>query len=101
MLFRGAPVSITLDEGELKQRFPQSGTVAADSKVLKGLKELRTRLAKQEKVPAYVIFSNATLEEMAQKLPRTMEELLGISGVGSVKAQRYGETFLDALADLR
>lgn len=40
--------------------------------------------AKEEKVPAYVIFSNATLEDMSAKAPKTMDELLDISGVGKV-----------------
>ena len=97
VLFHGNPVTVTLDEGELRQRFPLSGTVTADSRLLLELKELRAQLAKKEKVPAYVIFTNATLEDMAAKLPQTMEALLTVSGVGSVKAQRYGKPFLKLL----
>ena len=73
------------------------GTVTADSRLLLELKELRAQLAKKEKVPAYVIFTNATLEDMAAKLPQTMEALLTVSAVGSVKAQRYGKPFLKLL----
>ena len=97
VLFHGNPVTVTLDEGELRQRFPLSGTVTADSRLLLELKELRAQLAKKEKVPAYVIFTNATLEDMAAKLPQSMEALLTVSGVGSVKAQRYGKPFLKLL----
>ena len=97
VLFHGNPVTVTLDEGELRQRFPLSGAVTADSRLLLELKELRAQLAKKEKVPAYVIFTNATLEDMAAKLPQTMEALLTVSGVGSVKAQRYGKPFLKLL----
>ena len=77
-----------------------SGTVAADSKLLTALKALRTRLAKEEKVPAYVIFSNTTLEDMAAKQPKTMEQFLNVSGVGAVKAERYGNAFLEAISQL-
>lgn len=100
VLFRKEPVSVTLDEAELERRFPQSGSVAADSRVLTALKDLRGQLAKKEQVPAYIVFSNATLEDMAAKLPRTMEEFLEVSGVGIVKAQRYGAEFLKLLRTL-
>ena len=97
VLFHGDPVTVTLDEAELESRFPLSGTVAADSRLLKALKDLRSRLAKEENVPAYVIFTNATLEDMAEKCPQTPQELLSVSGVGSAKAQRYGKPFLELL----
>ena len=97
VLFHGDPVTVTLDEAELESRFPLSGTVAADSRLLKALKELRSRLAKEENVPAFVIFTNATLEDMAEKCPQTPQELLSVSGVGSAKAQRYGKPFLELL----
>ena len=97
MLFRGKPVMITLDETEMGEKFPRSGTVETDSRLLMALKALRSRLAKEEKVPAYVIFSNATLEDMAGKAPKTMEQFLEVSGVGEVKAHRYGKVFLDEI----
>ena len=81
----------------LRERFPQSGTVIADSKLLANLKALRKRLAEKEKVPAFVIFSNATLEDMSKKQPKTMDEFLTVSGIGRVKAQRYGTAFLKEL----
>ena len=97
VLFRGKPVMITLDEAEMGEKFPRSGTVETDSRLLAALKALRSRLAKEEKVPAYVIFSNATLEDMAGKAPKTMEQFLEVSGVGEVKAHRYGKAFLDEI----
>ena len=48
------------------------------------LKDTRTKLARKEDVPAYVVCSNATLADMAEKAPRTMAELLRVSGVGEV-----------------
>ena len=59
---------------------------------------LRAAIAAAEGVPAYVVFSNATLADMAAKAPRTMEDFLEVSGVGEIKAARYGEAFLKAIA---
>ena len=97
VLFRGQAVHVTMEENALAQRFPLSGAVQADSGLLTALKDLRLRLAREENVPAYVVFSNATLEDMAKKKPKTMTEFLAVSGVGAVKAQRYGEAFLREL----
>ena len=48
-------------------------------------------------MPAYVIFSNTALRDMAVRAPLTMEEFLRVSGVGRVKAERYGEVFLQEI----
>ncbi len=66
--------------------------------LLATLKALRTDLATREKLPAYLIFSNATLVDMASKAPRTLGEFLQVSGVGQVKAERYSVPFLTAIA---
>ncbi len=58
------------------------------------LRDLRKRLAESAGVPAYVVFSDATLAEMAALKPRTPEALLGINGVGQTKLERYGDVFL-------
>ena len=61
------------------------------------LRALRKRLADAEGVPAYIVFSDAALLEMAREVPRTRAALLQITGVGRVKLERYGEAFLEAL----
>lgn len=61
------------------------------------LKELRKNLAKEEGIPAYLIFTDATLEEMAKDKPTTHSEMLEISGVGETKLANYGEEFLDLI----
>jgi ATP-dependent DNA helicase RecQ len=61
------------------------------------LRALRRRLADKEGVPAYVVFSDATLREMARLVPRTPLELRGVSGIGPAKLARYGEAFLEVL----
>lgn len=68
-----------------------------DSGLLAALKQLRTRLALEENVPAYIVFSNATLADMAAKQPLSVDEFLQVTGVGAVKAARYGQAFLDEI----
>jgi ATP-dependent DNA helicase RecQ len=57
------------------------------------LKELRARLAREARVPAYIVFSDAALQDMCVKRPVTMSDFLEVSGVGTVKMQKYGEEF--------
>ena len=99
VLIRGEKLLITLSEEEMDARFPHCGGVEEDSGLLAALKKLRTELARKEHVPAYVIFSNSTLADMAEKAPRTTAELLEVSGVGRVKAQKYGRVFLECIKD--
>ena len=65
--------------------------------LLAALKALRFRIAQEQGVPAYIVFSNATLLDMAAKRPGSMQELLEVSGVGHVKAERYGAAFLNEI----
>ncbi len=62
------------------------------------LRELRTRIAREQQIPPYMVFNNATLEDMCVKLPANTDELLAVSGVGSKKAEAYGEAFLAEIA---
>lgn len=74
-------------------------TSGGDTELLERLKDLRRDLAQERKVPAYVIFSDATLVEVAKLRPRTESEMLAISGIGPTKLERYGARFLAALRD--
>ena len=67
--------------------------------LLEALKALRWDIAKKTGQPAYIIFTNASLEDMARKAPRTQEEFLKVNGVGSSKAQRYGQAFLERIRE--
>ena len=91
-----APAKKTADK-KTAARKPDPLAPPVDQDLLGVLKALRLRLAKEEDVPAYVVFSNASLSDMAARQPRTMLEFLEVSGVGQVKAQRYGQLFLDAV----
>lgn len=64
-------------------------------------RELRTKLAKEAEVPPYLIFSDKTLLEIANKLPSTKEEFLNISGVGEAKLEKYGDEFLELSNSLK
>ena len=70
---------------------------AEDTDLFDVLKELRAVLAKEAGIPAYVVFSNATLTDMAKKKPKTMSEFRKVSGVGELKAAWYGTAFLDCI----
>ena len=61
------------------------------------LRDLRGRIAREQGVPAYVIFHDATLLAMLRERPQTLDDLASISGVGERKLARYGEAFLEAL----
>ncbi len=63
------------------------------------LRAVRSELAQKQHVPAYIILSNASLAEMASKRPRTTGDLMRISGVGEARAHRYGQKFLQAIAE--
>ena len=71
----------------------------ADGDLFDVLKELRAALAKEAGIPAYVVFSNATLTDMAKKKPKTMSEFRKVSGVGEIKAAWYGKAFLERMKE--
>lgn len=80
---------------------PRAGAEAdhpANPTLYAALKELRADIAAEAGCPAYVVFSNHTLHDMCRLMPQTEEELLDVSGVGQVKANRYGAEFLEAIA---
>ena len=99
VLFEGKTVSMRLPKAEAAA--PVSSPVGGEQSpdLLAMLKRLRWKIAMQESVPAYIIFSNATLEDMARKAPTTLDAFAKVNGVGSVKVKRFGEVFVDAIAD--
>jgi ATP-dependent DNA helicase RecQ len=71
----------------------------ADAALLSALKGLRGAIATAQKQPAYVIFPDRTLIEMAKERPDTLDDLASIHGVGDVKLQKYGAAFLAVIRD--
>jgi ATP-dependent DNA helicase RecQ len=77
----------------------RAGGEIVNPETFERLRAVRKRLADAEGVPAYIVFSDAVLREMAKHAPQTHAELLGIPGVGPVKLERYGEAFLEVLRE--
>jgi ATP-dependent DNA helicase RecQ len=76
---------------------PQAATVG-DPELLAALKALRLELARQRQVPAFVIFSDRTLIDMAERRPRDLTEFAEVHGVGAAKLKDFGKSFLSAIA---
>ncbi|MDR0991381.1 MAG: ATP-dependent DNA helicase [Ruminococcus sp.] len=70
---------------------------AVDKTLLEKLKALRKQIADEQKVPAFVVFSDASIVDMCKKLPTNRAEFLGVVGIGDAKADRYGEKFLEII----
>ena len=89
------PVRMTLNE---RSSAPSARRVqqkaVADKALLARLIALRRGIAEEQHVPPFIIFTNATLRDMAVKCPRSREEMLRVDGVGDNKMARYGYTFL-------
>ncbi len=107
VLFGGVTVTVRGDKHEpsakktKERKQAENPRFALSEELLIKLKELRLDIAHEGKVPAFVVFSDATLVDMCQKHPRTEEELLTVSGVGRVKLERYGARFLQLLSEYK
>ncbi len=73
------------------------GVVEPDMALFEYLKGIRRAIAAEENIPAYMIFGDATLLDMSRKRPKTIDQFLEVSGVGKVKARRYGYRFIGAI----
>ena len=88
---RKKPSAKSEPSGETAKKRPKNQPAVDNPEVLYArLRNLRARIARENAVPAYVIFSNATLQAIALAAPDTLDELREISGVGNVKLERYG-----------
>jgi len=68
-----------------------------EANLFEKLKSLRLEIAREEKKPAFIIFSNDTLEEMVKQKPQTIKELLKVHGVGKFKAEKFGDRFISII----
>jgi ATP-dependent DNA helicase RecQ len=75
-----------------------AGTEDLDTALLATLKAARLRLARERQVPAFVIFSDRTLIDMAARCPRGLDAFAAVNGVGAAKLGEFGEIFLGAIA---
>jgi ATP-dependent DNA helicase RecQ len=79
----------------------QKEELSFDEELYERFRGLRKELALNHEVPAYVIFGDKTLKELTQKLPTTKEQMLEINGVGEVKFEKYGESFIQLSSQLK
>jgi DNA helicase-2/ATP-dependent DNA helicase PcrA len=70
-----------------------------DEALFERLREWRMETARTESVPAYVVFTDLTLQAIAEVQPSTPEQLLAINGIGRGKQEKYGDAVLDLLAE--
>jgi ATP-dependent DNA helicase RecQ len=95
-------VSITLtkpmDLPKAKRVTRREGDIACDEILFERLRVLRKQLADERHVPAYVIFGDATLRQMARDYPTRVGAMDGITGVGEKKRAEFGEIFAAAIA---
>ena len=90
-VYRKVPGSLPGTRSVRKQLSPKETTL------LDALRVLRSDLAREGNIPPHAIFSDATLEDMARKKPKTFLELRKVSGVGELKANWYGASFLEQI----
>ncbi len=104
VLEQGAPFLFKeINEAALTKSKPERSKAAQglgqqDAGVFSDLKALRLRLAKELDVPAYVVFSDATLLDMVAKRPTSLDEMLSVNGIGPSKLEKYGDDFLGVLS---
>ena len=106
VLFDGETLTMKVKEKPVKAkrtRGARSGSRGAGEDILPNsglyerLRTLRAELASERNVPAYVIFNDRTLRELAGIKPKTMDALLDINGIGEAKQKKFGQRFLDAI----
>jgi ATP-dependent DNA helicase RecQ len=93
-VYLSAPVNIEIaHEPEIYQQH------SYEKELFESLKVLRNKIAREENVPSYIIFSDSTLLDLATYLPVTKSDILKISGFGAFKAEKYGQPFLELIQD--
>jgi ATP-dependent DNA helicase RecQ len=97
-LLGNEPIRVPLDEGLPLDPVSSDGAGVAAGDLFERLRRLRKRLADERQQAAFIIFSDATLRQMASRRPRTRAELLSIPGVGERKVADFGDLFLLEIA---
>ncbi|MFO1452211.1 MAG: DNA helicase RecQ [Opitutaceae bacterium] len=95
------PISLTkpLESPKARRAGRREGEIACDEILFDRLRALRKRLADERKVPAYVIFGDTTLRQMARQYPADEQSMQGIFGMGEKKRAEFGTTFASAIVD--
>ena len=101
VLYRGKKVTMLVRKEPEAEKQVTAKLTGEVSDLYEALRELRAELAAEHNIPAYVIFSNATLSDMAKKKPKNMSEFRKVSGVGEIKANWYGKQFLQRIREFQ
>ncbi|MBL9219561.1 MAG: DNA helicase RecQ [Opitutaceae bacterium] len=101
VLVSRAAITLTkpMDLPKAKRVARREGDIACDEILFERLRALRKQLADERKVPAYVVFGDATLRQMAREYPDRVEAMEGITGVGEKKRAEFGAIFASVIAD--
>ncbi len=95
---KAKPHAAKHESGSSRKRAASGNLTPEQEELFERLRALRLSIAHEQDIPPYMVFSNATLEDMCVKLPANGEEFLAVSGVGAKKAEAYGEAFLAEIA---
>jgi ATP-dependent DNA helicase RecQ len=100
-LRKRTPITLTkpIETPAKKVRAPRAGEIECDEELFERLRALRRKIADERDVPAYIIFSDATLREMARACPKNETEFAQIGGVGQQKLKEFAELFLAEISD--
>jgi ATP-dependent DNA helicase RecQ len=104
LVLKGEETPRLLKPAEKKARKAKAavtGWQGVDEGLFEVLRKLRRRLAEEKHVPAFVVFSDAALRDMARLKPVTTEDFLEVNGVGEKKCEQYAQVFLHAIAGYR
>jgi len=88
---------LSAESADKKQSDAQNSSAEIDEELFEILRKHRKEIAAKEAVPAYIIFSDASLKDMSRKKPVSPAQFSAISGVGSVKLEKYGEDFVSLI----
>jgi len=103
VLFGGEKVQLTNVQKKVNQfvELKAAKTKVTDNSLFEFLRKLRSEIAKEENVPAYVIFNDATLKQLETERPMSDQEFLNIDGVGKAKLEKYGDVFIKAIIEFQ
>src|SRR5213596_3435848 len=100
-LRKRTPITLTkpIETPVKKVRAPRAGEIECDEELFERLRALRRKIADERDVPAYIIFSDATLREMARTCPQSKSEFAQIGGVGQQKLKEFADAFLAEIGE--
>jgi len=95
--YRKIEFNTLIKEKRIKAETIDSDTLDVEKELFSALKSKRMELAHKRRVPAYIVFPDATLHQMLLHKPQTLEEMGKLNGVGPQKLEKYGEVFLEVI----